>query len=65
MGELTEEHVIWGAASILLRQHGERAPLMVAERIDALAVESDDLGCAIWKAIAGCMDQLLHSTSEH
>jgi hypothetical protein len=36
----------------MLRQHAERAPLFVAERIGALALAGDTDGVAAWQAIA-------------
>lgn len=60
----TEEQVLWGAAQMLLRRHGDRAADMVAERIRSLRAEGDVLGCAMWQAIENCLDQL-GSTSEH
>lgn len=56
--ELTDEQVLWGAASMLMKRHGNDAPRKVAERIGALALENDEAGVALWKAIARCMDAL-------
>lgn len=36
-GPLTEDQVLWGAVSMLMKQHGDDAPLKVAERIGSLA----------------------------
>ncbi len=63
--DLTEEQVIWGAATTLLRRHGPRTRAMVAERIKSLEDEGDELGCALWTAIARCMDDLSQSPVEH
>lgn len=62
---LTEEQVIWGAASMLLKRYGDEAPVKVAERIGELALSGDELGCALWKAIAHRMNQMLHSSQVH
>jgi hypothetical protein len=43
---------LWAAANMVLKQHGERAPVFVAERIGALALEGDMAGVETWKAIA-------------
>jgi hypothetical protein len=43
---------LWSAANMVLKQHGERAPMFVAERIGALALEGDMAGVATWRAIA-------------
>jgi hypothetical protein len=40
------------------RQHGERAPAVVAERIGALALQGDAAGIARWKEIAVRIAQL-------
>lgn len=50
---------LWACATAVLKQHGEAAPIFVAERIGALALAGDLGGVAAWKAIAGHMDQLL------
>ena len=44
---------------MILQQHGDRAPVHVAERIGALALARDMDGVITWKAIAGRMDQLM------
>lgn len=38
MGNLSSEAHIWACALTVERQHGERAPVFVAERIGALAL---------------------------
>ena len=38
---MDESHVAWGAASMLLKRHGEHAPVAVAERLGQLAAASD------------------------
>lgn len=58
---LTEEEVLWGAASTLLKRHGDRAPVKVAERIGELALEGDELGVALWRDIARRMDEMMRS----
>jgi hypothetical protein len=50
---------LWAAANMILQQHGDRAPVHVAERIGALALARDMDGVITWKAIAGRMDQLM------
>jgi hypothetical protein len=49
---------LWACASTIMRNHGERAPVFVAERIGALALAGDADGLATWRAIASRMDQL-------
>lgn len=58
---MTEDHVMLGAAMMLLKRYGDRAPLKVAERIGELAMEGDNVGIAAWTAIARRMDDLLRS----
>lgn len=54
----TEEHV--GACALAMeRQHGPRAPLVIAEYIGALALADDREGIAMWKDIAACIDRLM------
>jgi len=56
---MTDEDVATGAAMMLLRRHGDLAPVRVAERIGELAVAGDARGVATWKRIASRMDQIL------
>lgn len=49
---------LWACANEVLRQHGDEAPLHVAERIGALALAGDAAGVETWKAIAARVDQL-------
>lgn len=46
------EWELWACAETVMRQHGDRAPIHVAERIGALALAGDAEGVATWKAIA-------------
>jgi hypothetical protein len=55
---MTDEQHLWACALAIERQHGERAPRFVAERIGALALAGDAAGVARWKAIAARMAQL-------
>jgi hypothetical protein len=58
---LSEDQLLWGAASMLLRRHGENAPKKVAERIGVLAMENDETGIALWKAVAQRLNDLMRS----
>jgi len=50
---------LWACAMEVQRQHGEQAPVFIAERIGALALAAgDEAGIATWKAIAARYDQL-------
>ena len=49
---------IYRSASVLMRQHGEEAPIFAAIRADAM-LEADDLdGCDVWKRIVNVTFQL-------
>ena len=60
---LTDEQHIWACAVAIERIHGAAAPLVVAERIGALALAGDEAGVAMWKAIAARLDALTRATS--
>jgi len=57
--ELTSERHPWACANRVLSQHGDSAPIFVAQRIGALAVAGDQAGVDVWKAIAVRMDLLM------
>ena len=52
---------LWACANETLKQHGERAPVFVAERIGALVVAGDVAGMETWKAIAARINELSES----
>lgn len=52
-------------ASMILRQHGDRAPVVVAERIGQLASEGQDGGVTLWKEVAWRLDQLTRPAARH
>ncbi|WP_065846265.1 hypothetical protein [Sphingobium sp. Ndbn-10] len=60
---MTNDHIALGAAMMLLRRHGNQAPVKVAERIGELAFEADWEGLSFWKLIAAKMDQILRPDS--
>jgi hypothetical protein len=49
---MLSEWELWAVANETLRQHGEQAPVFVAERIGALVLAGDAAGVATWKAVA-------------
>lgn len=57
---MASDRELWACTNEVVRQHGDRAPLFVAERIGALALAGDEAGVATWKAIAAKMDAMLH-----
>lgn len=56
------EWELQAVAATVLRQHGEKAPVHVAERIGACAVADDAAGVATWKAVAVRMDAMLKAS---
>lgn len=44
---MSPEQHIWACAVLIERQHGDRAPLVVAERIGALVLAGDGQGAAM------------------
>lgn len=55
---LTQAQVPWGAASMLIRTHGEDAKAHADRRISELTAIGDVDGVAMWKKIANCINQL-------
>ncbi|WCP13292.1 hypothetical protein sphantq_01715 [Sphingobium sp. AntQ-1] len=55
---LTQEQISWGAASVLIRRHGEEAKIHADSRISELTAIGDDQGIAIWNKIACCINVL-------
>lgn len=58
---MTPDQERWAEASTVLRQHGERARVFVAERIGFLALRGDAAGVARWKEIAAKLQQLIEA----
>ena len=46
-------------ALAVLKQHGDRAPVHIAERIGALALADEAAGVSRWQEIARALDRLL------
>jgi hypothetical protein len=59
---MISDRELWACAATIERQHGDRAPLIVAERIGALALAGDAEGVSAWRAIAVRLDQLRRPT---
>lgn len=55
---MTPDEERWAEALAVQRRHGEGAPVFVAERIGALALEGDMPGIRRWKEIAARLDAL-------
>ncbi len=50
---------IYRSAHVLVKQHGQDAPLEAAQRADALLDEGDMDGLAIWQRITAAVEALL------
>ncbi len=48
---MTSDLDIFRSASLLMKQHGEDAPIQAAMRADAMLEKGDLDGCAMWKRI--------------
>jgi hypothetical protein len=59
---LTPDQERWAEAAEVLRLHGDKAPLFVAERVGALALAGEVPGVDRWRKIAARMDQLIRGT---
>ncbi len=52
------EWELWACANQVLRAHGDKAALHVAEQLGALALRQDAEGIAAWQEIARRIEQL-------
>ena len=50
---------LWACANQVLKIHGDKSPLYIAEQIGALALAGDHDGIDTWKAIAQRLAGLL------
>lgn len=55
---MTPERELWACALHVEREHRDRAPEFIAERVRTLATAGDLLGVKRWQAIAEKFDQL-------
>lgn len=58
VSHMDAERELWACALLVERQHGDGAPLWIAERIGALALAGDAVGVERWKAIADKLEIL-------
>ncbi len=49
---------IYRTANILVKQHGQDAPIQAAMRADALLEKGDLDGCAVWRRILRAVGEL-------
>lgn len=50
---------IYRAANVLIREHGDEAPIHAAMRHDELLEAGDMEGCAVWRRIIRAVKELL------
>jgi len=50
---------IFRSANILVKQHGEDAPIQAAMRVDAMLDNGDLDGYAVWKRVINAVGELL------
>lgn len=53
---------IWRSANLLVKQHGEDAPIQAAMRADAMLKKGDLDGYAVWKRIIQAVEELQSTT---
>jgi hypothetical protein len=53
-----QEIDIWRTAHVLMKQHGERAAFVAAERADALFAKDDFMGAAVFTRVARAIQDL-------
>ena len=56
---MTSDLDIYRTANILIREHGEDAPIQAAMSADAMLEQGDLEGCAAWKRILKAVGELL------
>ncbi len=59
---MTSDLDIYRSANVLVKRHGQDAPIRVAMRADAM-LESGDLdGCGVWKRILRAIEEMGNTT---
>jgi len=61
---VTSDPQIFRAAKLLIDQHGDDAPLRVAERADELLEAGDMIGAATWRRILAPIEELKRGRRE-
>lgn len=56
---MMSDRELWACAAQVELIHGDRAPLLVAERVGALALAGDASGVSTWREIAHRLDKLI------
>jgi hypothetical protein len=55
---MTSDLDIYRSANLLVKQHGEDAPIQAAMRVDAMLEVGDLDGLAVWKRILRAVEEL-------
>ena len=50
---------VWRGAQLLIKHHGDEAPVVVAERVDGMLKKGDLEGAAAWRLIFHAVEELL------
>jgi hypothetical protein len=56
---MISDHELWAAANMVVARHGDTAPIFVAERLGQCALDGDDEGIRVWKAIAARLSDIM------
>jgi hypothetical protein len=56
---MTSEIDIYRTANLLVKEYGQKAPLMAASRVDALLALGDVDGQSVWKAVLRAVQELI------
>jgi hypothetical protein len=56
---MLDEPNIWRAANLLLKNHGDDAPLVATQSADEMLARGDVVGQAIWKRITAAVEALI------
>ena len=56
---MLDEPDIWRAANLLLKHHGDDAPLVAAQHADEMLARGDVVGQSIWKRITAAVEELI------
>ena len=59
MTETIPDLDIWRSANLLVKQHGQDAPIHAGMRADAMLDKGDLDGYAVWRRILRAMEELL------
>ena len=55
---MIDDHDLWRAAQLMIKRHGEDAPVVAAQRADELFEEGDLDGAAVWRRITAAIEDL-------